>query len=134
MLTIRAEQMQAFQTARQDALPGGILAFLVKEAPAAAAAVGRAGLPVLVDSALADAAELGLSIEWDLYRFCWLELLHGPRFHENKVWAKLIIAEPALTPTHRIDRLEQYHLDYPALALPPSADSDASDKPLNFSV
>ena len=134
MLSIRVQQMQAFQAARQDELPGGILAFLVKEAPAAAAAVGRAGLPALVDSALASGADLGLSIEWDLYRFCWLELLHGPRFHKNKVWAKLIIAEPALTPTHTINRLEQYHLDYPALTLPPSADSDAPDKPFDLSV
>lgn len=134
MLTIRSEQMQAFQTARRKALPPGIIAFLLERAPADSGRISRAALATLVDSALANAATLALNIEWDLYRFCWLELLHGPRFHENKVWARLIIAEPAPTPTEMMDRLEQYCLNYPPVDPAQLAGSDASTNPLDLGV
>ncbi len=134
MLIIREQQLKAFEAAKKKELPDRIVKFLQEKSPSSCATLGQAPLRSLVDTALAAAAEFNLDIDWDLYRFCWLDLLYGPGFYASQPWATSIIAEPSENPTAMMDRLEQYHLDYPPRESSETPESTPPKDILDFSV
>lgn len=112
MLTIRDEQIKAFLDARQAALPGKVTRYLRQECGDETKAVGDRELEAAVRQALARAAERGLAVEWDLCRFCWMTVVHGPRFDEELDWAREILGDSEGTGTEKMDLVEAYHLNH----------------------
>lgn len=112
MLVIRTEQMGMFRQARTAQLPGKIKNYLKERCSEKAATMQDSDFDALIQCGLSAATSCQLEIEWDLCRFCWLELLHGPSFHETQEWAQCILAQPHVSPHEKIDSLEQYHLNY----------------------
>ena len=112
MLELRDGLVKAmFAAMREERVPK-IARSLRQRLPAQTRALDDAALERWVRETVGRAATHGLEVEWDLQRFVWLELIHGPRFDESCPWAASILAQPRLSGTIRADMLESYHRNY----------------------
>src|SRR5258708_10518668 len=121
MLKIRSQQMEAFRRQRADELPINIKAYLREKCPQETGTMDEPAMDALVASGMAAAANCKIESEWDLCRFCWMELLHGPEFHEKQEWAKVILTDRDIAPDERVNLLEQHHLSSQAAAAAPAS-------------
>lgn len=111
-MQIRQEQMEALAAPRRAELPRKIIRYLRDECRKQLRSKDDAQLEQFVVEQMRRAARHGISVEWDLCRFCWLAALHGPLFDEECDWARSVLSNTDQGPSEVMDALEAYQLNY----------------------
>jgi hypothetical protein len=119
-MQIRQEQMDALAAPRRAELPRKIMRYLRDECRKSVQGKGDAELEEFVVDQMRRAARHGISVEWDLCRFCWLAALHGPRFDTQCDWARPVLADTSSPGTQRMDQLEFHQRNYISPMFDPS--------------
>ena len=112
LLRIRQEQLDAFSGPRREQLPRKVAKYLRDECPKETATMSDAELDAFIREGFKRAAGYGMSVEWDLCRFCWLAALYGTEFDVERDWARNVLALAEDSPTERMDQLETYQRNY----------------------
>lgn len=123
MIEIRREQLATLADDRAASLPGRIARCLTEIATAKATSLRPRTLEQGVVAAIDRARAWGITIEWDACRFALLSLELGAAF-EQEPWAREILEDAELSPTARMDELEDVWAN--ALASQPSGPGLAS--------
>jgi hypothetical protein len=112
MLEIRADQIEAFTKPRREQLVGKVVRYLREKCPKQTAGMSNDELAARAKGGFERAGKHGFAVEWDLCRYCWLEMLHGPAFADEMDWAHTIVASEGVPATERMDMLEKYQRNY----------------------
>jgi len=112
LMSIRPDQMDAMARPRREQLPRKIMRYLREQCPQIVQPMADEQLQAFVKGSVDRARSQGITIEWDLCRYCWLEALHGPTFTEDCGWARSILDLTDVTSTERVDMLEHYQRNY----------------------
>ncbi|HEX8695895.1 MAG TPA: hypothetical protein VF746_25995 [Longimicrobium sp.] len=112
-LIIRDEQLRVLGEAARERFVRGALEKLRKHWPGAFRELGEAAARARVERAVAEAEGFGIRAEADVLRFVNLAFALGDGFAADprRPWARALLADTALTPTERLDRLVELALD-----------------------
>ena len=109
MLKLRKEHLDAFEAHVVNLFTGRVVAHVKAVWPAECGELGDAGVLEMVRSAIKRAATLGLTSELDVVRFVNLGFILVKDFETNPLalWTRSILADRALAPAAKLDRLYQ---------------------------
>jgi hypothetical protein len=116
MLTIRAAQMQVFESRLRCAFEARLASFIHERCPDRCAHLGDEETSRTVTAAVSRADRYGLVSEYDIARFVLLEFLLGQEIdpHSRLAWVRETLDDPRLPPETKLDILWEYAEHAPA--------------------
>jgi hypothetical protein len=112
MLTIRDEQMAAFQEAMLRRFVPSVAQYLRDRLPERVADLDGAQMKQRVKEIFGRARKHAIVIEWDLCRYAFLDMILGPNFEARCTWAAPIFSRRDLDATQKVAAALEYYLNY----------------------
>jgi hypothetical protein len=109
MLKLRKQHLDAFEAQKVALFKTRVVAHIKAVWPAECAELGDAAVAEIVQGAIKRAVAFGLSSEHDVVRFVDLAFILAADFDTNPLgaWTRPILADRALAPNAKMDRLYQ---------------------------
>ncbi len=96
---------------RRRSLPTRIAEYLITAMPEKTRPLGREGVDELVRISFKRALSYGITIEWDLCRYCLFALVYGARFDLEQEWANEILTDEESKTGEKIAALESRYVN-----------------------